>query len=275
MKKINSTILLTALGLIFSSANSFATDCMPAPDCASLGYNKTAADCEGLDTIKCQFDVSKVYCSQGASVSKDVLFGAILYGDGTVSNDLIAGKKPIGVVFDVINRLALALTDVKQDGSAGSEEMHWSSGYCDTPNLENCTNENAVITTCGIDGRVNTDAILATNGGCNGTTYPANAVNAYQTSNCSADFCKKGKWFLPSLRDLKTIYDFQDVINNSLKLLASHGASRLQYGFHWSSTEYDDSRAWKISLLHHFTGAIKGGAGKYSNDGYVRPVLAF
>ena len=277
MKKTNSNILLTALGLIFSSANVFATECTPAPDCASLGYNKTAADCEGLSTIKCPFDTSKIYCSQGSSVSQDVSLGAILYGDGTIASGLVTGKKPIGIVFDVINRLALALTDVKQDGSAGSGTMLWLSSYCDTPNLENCTDSSTITISCGLDGRANTDAILAST--CNGTTYAANAVNAYQTSNCSADFCQKGKWFLPSMRDLNTIYSFKSVINNSLtllvsmgasQLLVSMGASQLKEDYYWSSTEYNGGSAWTLDMDNG-----KYGYDKDYDNYYVRPVVKF
>ena len=276
MKKTNSNILLTALGLIFSSANSFATECTPAPDCASLGYSKTATDCEGLVSIKCPFDTSKMACfaAEECKVEQNVSVGAILYGDGTVSSELISGKQPIGVVFDIFNRLAIALTDVKQDGSAGSEKMYWSSADCDTPGLENCGYDSP--TTCGTDGRANTNAILATNGGCGGTTYAANAVNAYQTSNCRADFCQKGKWFLPSLRDLNTIYTFKSVIQNSLTLLVSIGAQQLQDGslenYYWSSTEYNEGSVFYVGMTN--------GWGTYDKKYrytmyYVRPVVKF
>ena len=39
---------------------------------------------------------------------------SVLYGDGTVSKEIITGKTPIGIVFDTDNRLAVALTDVKK-----------------------------------------------------------------------------------------------------------------------------------------------------------------
>ena len=270
MRKTNTKILLTTLGLIFSSANSFATECMPVPDCASLGYNKTETDCvEGM-SVKCPTDTSKVYCLSQNEENNTISLGAILYGDGTVASGLVAGKKPIGVVFDVVNRLALALTNVKKDGSAGSEYMSWSSGYCDTPNLENCADSSTVTTSCGVDGRANTDAILAST--CNGETYAANAVNAYQTSNCSADFCKKGKWFLPSMRDLNTIYIFKSELNNSLTLLTYYGASALQDIPFWSSNEnYSGSSAWGI----YFYNGYKDVMFKFEDNNYVRPVLAF
>ena len=272
-KKIIAGAMLSC-GAAFSFSEVQAQTCVVPPSCEALGYKQTEADCKGLDVVlKCPTDMSKMACL-GSSVSQVVSVGAILYGDGTVASGLIAGKKPIGIVFDVINRLALALTDVKKDGSAGREEMDWSSEYCDTPNLENCTDSSTITISCGIDGRKNTDAILAST--CNGTTYAANAVNAYQTSNCSADFCQKGKWFLPSLRDLNTIYSFKSVINNSLTLLVSIGASKLAESemisiYYWSSTVDGNSNSWYLHM---------GSGTRYSNvlyNGryYVRPVVKF
>ncbi len=276
MKKSKNIIAgaMLSCGAAFSFSEVQAQTCVMPPSCEELGYKQTEADCKGLDVVlKCPTDMSKMACL-GSSVSQDVSLGSILYGDGTVASGVVTGKKPIGIVFDVINRLALALTDVKQDGSAGSGSMSWSSGYCDTPNLEKCGNWDTVITTCGTDGRANTDAILAST--CNVTTYAANAVNAYQTSNCSADFCQKGKWFLPSLRDLNTIYSFKSVINNSLTLLVSIGASNLQESYYWSSTEYNYDYAWRLNLYNGYkSDYIKDGNNVYNGYNYVRPVLAF
>ena len=275
MKKSKNIIAgaMLSLGAAFSFSEVQAQTCVMPPSCEELGYTMTEADCKGLDVVlKCPTDMSKMACL-GSSVSQDVSLGSILYGDGTVASGLIAGKKPIGIVFDVINRLALALTNVKQDGSAGSGTMYWSSSSCDTPNLENCTDGSTITISCGLDGRANTDAILAST--CNGTTYAVNAVNAYQTSNCRADFCQKGKWFLPSLRDLNTIYTFKSVINNSLTLLTSQGASNLQENgdyYYWSSTEYNGGSAW---LLDMGNGLKYGYLGKSSHGSNVRPVLAF
>ena len=191
----------------------------------------------------------------------------ILYGDGTVSDTIVSGKKPIGVVFDEENRLAVALTNVTKDGSV-IDSMTWSSSYCDTPNLENCGGGIAATTSCGLDGRENTDAILAST--CNGTTYAANEVNAYQTSNCSASFCQKGKWFLPSLRDLNTIYKSLNLINNTLNLLQSMGAEDIE-GTYWSSAEYSAKSQWVLNLSRGNTYYY----GKTTEYCHVRPVLAF
>lgn len=193
--------------------------------------------------------------------------GAILYGDGTVASGLVTGKTPIGIVFDTANRLAVALTDINSSGSAGSTTMYWSSSYCDTPNLDNCTSSDG-LTSCGVDGRTNTNAILAST--CNGTTYAANGANAYEPSGCSKDFCKKTKWFLPSMRDLITLYNAKSYVNASLSLTASSGAKTLMESYYWSSTECNNFGAWILRMSD-------GGRTYDYKDGYyyVRPVLAF
>lgn len=265
MKILTRNFLFGSLGLIFMNNVSFASDCTLAPDCSSLGYTKSSKDCDGLDTVKCPFDNTKMACFGSSSSQSSA--GKILYGDGTVSDTIVSGKKPIGVVFDEGNRLAVALTDVKQNGSAGSEKMYWSSAYCDTPNLENCSQEQ--VLTCATDGRTNTNTILAST--CNGTTYAANAVNAYQTSNCSASFCQKGKWFLPSIKELNDIYSAKDKINNTLTSLSAQGATTFKNTDYWSSTENAKVQVWPLDMSN---GSIYYANKPYYTT-YVRPVVKF
>ena len=52
MKKVVGLIM----GLVPVSVSA---QCIPSPDCASLGYIETS--CEG-DSLKCPFDTSKLYC---------------------------------------------------------------------------------------------------------------------------------------------------------------------------------------------------------------------
>ena len=195
--------------------------------------------------------------------------GDIVYGDGTVASSLVPGKTPIGIVFDLENRLAVALTNVKKDGAAGNERLYWSNLECDVPNLRNC-NSSAEVTYCGIDGRANTDAILAST--CN-NIEAANAVNAYEPSGCSKDFCKKTKWFLPSMRDLNTLYNRKSIVGTTLDLLYNIGAVGFKE-WYWSSTEKNSSDAWRMNLSEgRADEAHKRPAG--FNYQFVRPVLAF
>ncbi len=263
----------SAFGLILSTTNSYAIDCTPTPDCATLGYTKTASDCSGVAAIKCPFDTSKVFCEKEQLTKTCDKIGDILYGDGTCAvsaDNLDPNLTPIGIVFDVSGRLAIALTDVKKDGTAGSEKMSWSSGYCDTPNLDNCNNTNTVITSCGLNGRSNTDAILATNGGCGGTTTAALAVNTYSINGCNKDFCKQGKWFLPSMKELYTIYVNKTTMTNVLTKLGSK-ASKFMDDYYWSSTECTNYSPWELSMGG---GSRDYHRGKTTGD-YVRPVVKY
>ena len=242
--------------------------CVQPPRCAELGFTVDASKCSGA-ALKCPWDLSKAACNE----KEEIEIGSILYGDGTVASGVVTGKTPIGVVFDTENRLALALTDVKKDGTAGSEAMLWSSSYCDTPGLQNCSDSeippssSLIPISCGVDGRLNTNAILAST--CNGTTYAANATNNYQPAGCTKDFCKKNKWFLPSLRDLKNIYLQKKQINTSLRF--SKGGSTVKNDWYWSSTEVDGNSVWHIYMEYGNTLRLNKDALTY----YVRPVLAF
>ncbi len=246
---------------------------MPETDCETLGYTKTAADCSSDNSIKCPYDANKLFCLKE---EKKIQEGDILYGDGSTSSELIAGKQPIGVVFDVENRLALALTDAKQNGSSGSEGMLWSSQVGDIPELENCPYA-AYDYSCGSDGQNNTEIIISSTQ-C-GITYAANAAHNYAPNGCSATFCQKYKWFLPSKKELESILRiYEEVIQKKLEILSSKGATTLQEirtdCDYWTSTEYrDGNNIWSVGLSSDVWSSSKKN-NTYSKE-CVRPVVKF
>ena len=254
MKKLERKFLLSlAVGLMPYITSAHAINCVPSPDCANLGYNQTEADCEGLDVIKCPSDVNKVFCKAQKNTKKCDTVGDVLYGDGTCSSssaNIVSNLTPIGVVFDTKYHLAIALTDVKKDGSAGSEDLKWLNINCSI-SQERCTYTTNEVE-CRIDGRYNTDQIFARS--CGGTSSAANATNKYEAIGCLSDFCKKGKWFLPSLRDLKNIYDGKNNINATLSLLSNQGAENLTEGNYWSSNQQSYYNAWRFSMTSGNTG---------------------
>ena len=274
LKKI---LLLSLIGFIFNGNISMATDCTKTNDCTSMGFTKSENQCSTTDSIvRCPLDKSKVIC-----ISKDIgdlaipcnKVGYILYGDGKcyMSAYIPAGIKPIGIIFDTSNRLALALSDVKQDGSYGAERMKWSSASCLTPNLETCKIDSPVSTTCAVDGRINTNAILDST--CNGTTYGANAANNYQPINCVEGFCQKGKWFLPSIRDLNNISKNRSEINKVLETLSSYGSSLILEEMYLSSNEGAENYVWRFWMSNN--GGDYNDWDKKSFSGYVRPVVKY
>lgn len=267
-KQMMGAVLLMAS--FSQSGSALATSCVVPPTCEQLGYKMKVDDCGENPVLRCPFalsDDNQVYCTESAQ-NQVVSVGAILYGDGTVASGLVTGKTPIGIVFDTANRLAVALTDINSSGSAGSSTMIWSANYYDIPALGNCTSSTD-LTTCGVDGRANTTAILNCGSSC-GTTPAATATNSYEPSGCSKDFCKKTKWFLPSMRDLITLYNAKSYVNASLSLTASSGATTLTESYYWSSPEYNSTNAWKLFMLNGYRTNINK-----NTNGYVRPVLAF
>ena len=272
MKKLSIQIM--ALCSVFGFASGvMAEDCKPAPDCADLGFTQNAADCSG-DALKCPWDLTKAACKAGEEEEgiKPVpcAVGSILGNDQLCYEDKLPdGVKPVGIVFDTTNKLAVALTDINSSGSAGSSTMMWATGYYDIPALGNSTSSTD-LTTCGVDGRANTTAILNCGSSC-GTTPAATATNSYEPSGCSKDFCKKTKWFLPSMRDLITLYNAKSYVNASLSLTASSGAKTLTESYYWSSTEYGSYNAWGLRM----SGGVRTNDTKNNTNRYVRPVVKY
>ena len=282
-------LLLTALGLMFVNVKNAEANCTSVPDCGSLGYKKSENDCNGASVVRCPFDVSKVFCK-----TSSVKTGNILYGDGTVSSVKIEGKTPIGVVFDPDRRLAFALTYAKKDGASTTSYsgayVYWVEKDCEIPNLTSCDKsefENATKIdnrpttysvktsseiTCATDGEANTQAILATNGGCSGVTYAANSANAFEPSGCSANFCKKGKWFLPSVKDLVMIRENNAAIDVAMTEIGgvATGASI------WSSNVgvyYGENIAYNVHLGD--MGGLPGRTAKTGLYNSVRPIVKY
>lgn len=78
-----------------------------------------------------------------------------------------------------------------------------------------------------------------------------------------------GKWWLPSIAELLTIWKHKYAINLCLSVIS--GASPLVESWHWSSTETSAAHAWYLTLRD---GDLNWGS-KVQNSAYVRAVAAF
>lgn len=59
------------IALAFSfSGQALAQTCSTPPDCKTLGFTKTAADCSGKTILKCPFNQAQVYCPGGIENNK-------------------------------------------------------------------------------------------------------------------------------------------------------------------------------------------------------------
>lgn len=253
LKNIFGAGLFALAFSVGATAAAAAESCAVPPTCDSLGYTKTASDCQDMSTLKCPFDTSKVFC-----VSADELptgscgtpeVGDILYSDMSCSTDVVKEKKAIGVIFDPSRRLALALV---------SATKVWSTEYFDIPGLANQS-----TATGDFDGKNNTKTIIDY---CkaNSKSCPA-AEYAYAHSTVGT---KAGDWYLPALGELNLIYSRKGTLNPVLSTL---GADTLSDSYHWSSSERSNNYAWSQRFAN---GNVTNGYNKYYGY-YVRPVLAF
>ena len=248
--------------------------CIQTPSCSSLGYESTSS-CSG--GIKCPFGNAwncnlinkinsintqitnltnkittieeKIVKIESSTSSSNCIVGDILYSDKSCDPNVIATKKPIGVVFDRANKLAIGLEQSNQ---------YWSTTDFDVPGLSNITSASA-----DWQGKNNTRVVLEY---CkaNGKSCPAfEYVNSYKTEGTIA-----GDWYLPALGELNAIYGNKDVLNIALGKI---GGTKLKADWYWSSSESSDYGAWGLYFDY---GSVYTN-GKYGNDGYVRPVLAF
>ena len=245
--------------------------CIQTPTCSSLGYTSTSS-CTG--GTKCPFgnywnctasDLNDKITEQTNKITeletqitelkKEMVMsncqvGDILYSDMSCDPNVIASKKPIGVVFD------------RRGKAIGLEQLsfQWSTSYFDVPGVDNITSSTLAIT--DLDGKKNTSTILAY---CkaNGKNCPAfKYVNSYKTEGTKA-----GDWYLPSMGELYAIYGNMGVLNVALGKIA---ATRLDTSYYWSSSEYSNYLAWGLNFLN---GDVVNHL-KNTYD-YVRPVLAF
>ena len=251
--------------------------CIQTPSCSSLGYESTSS-CSG--GIKCPFGNAwnctlinkinsintqitnlttkittleeKIVTIENSASSSNCIIGDILYSDKSCDPNVIASKKPIGVVFDRANKLAIGLEESNQ---------YWSTEYFDVPGLSNITSSSAV--TADWQGKNNTRVVLeyckAKGESCPAFEY----VNSYKTEGTQA-----GDWYLPALGELNAIYGNKDVLNITLGKI---GGTKLGTNYYWSSSEYSGSSAWYL----RFSGGYVGYGSKGSSNLYVRPVLAF
>ena len=168
--------------------------------------------------------------------------------------NVVIAKTPIGVIFDITNKLAVGL------GKIGAE--YWSIEYFDVPGLSNITSFSAV--TGDWQGKKNTQIMLEY---CkaNGKRCPAfEYVNSYKTEGTQA-----GDWYLPAMGELNAMYENKNVLNTTLNKIGGE----ILTGVYWSSSEYSTNDAWGLNF-----DSSGGGAGyyyKYGEYRRLRPVLAF
>ena len=257
----------------------------PGAEVCYSGNVKKFSECNIICGSKYQYDSSNCYGNSvlagdycDGKYDKCISPAKILYGDGTISTDVLSGKTPVGVVFDEDNRLAAALVDIDDNGKANRVKRMWG-GNVSVP-LEDCAWADGYNyfsregdADCGTDGRHNTDILLADTNAAE--FYAAQSVYKFQPDGCSAGFCRKGKWFLPSMKDLWGLHDMKNEINLSLSLVQQWGAMILEdksTGY-WSSSKTEDAIGG-IYMTDYDTCRFSANKTKY-HIAYVRPVVKY
>ena len=260
----------SALAVFGLSSSVAEAACIQTPTCSSLGYTSTSS-CTG--GTKCPFGnywnctaseikteltnkiteleklIEQLQQNGSSGDLSNCTIGDILYSDMSCNTNVVISKTPIGVIFDVTNKLAIGLEESNQ---------YWSTEYFDVPGLNNITSELAAI--ADWQGKNNTKLVLEY---CKtkGKSCPAfEYVNSYKTEGTLA-----GDWYLPAMGELYAIYGNKDVLNITLGKI---GGTKLQGNYYWSSSTYTNASAWRLPF-------INGNVRLKKYDLYVRPVIDY
>ncbi len=228
--------------------------CIQTPTCSSLGYTSSSS-CTG--GIKCPFgnawnctasenkteltnkitELEKQLTEIKRHInSSSCQVGNILYSDFTCNSYVVANKTPIGVVFDIVNNLAVALEQ--------KEKVAWSTENFDIPALMPYVDYKS-----DYEGKKNTKAIYdyckANNKSCPAVEY----AYTYKTEGTS-----EGDWYLPAYLELQTLLSNNSAINRSLKLLGKTNVDdyivdEIWRGRYWESNNYL-YYYWSSSLIN-------------------------
>ena len=271
--------------------------CIQTPSCSSLGYSSSSS-CSG--GVKCPFgndwnctasenkteltnkitELEKQLTEIKRHInSSSCQVGNILYSDFTCNSYVVANKTPIGVVFDIVNNLAVALEQ--------KEKVAWSTTNFDIPALMPYVDYKS-----DYEGKKNTKAIYdyckANNKSCPAVEY----AYTYKTEGTS-----EGDWYLPAYLELESLMNNKDAINKSLGLLHSPSIDTYRhnlyvggsmaswtyyYYYYWSSSSESTTtaaaylKADQIKSFYYENRYISDDA--YRDYHYIsvsRPILAY
>ena len=197
--------------------------------------------CDG-DSTELAISVETPEISPGSvSIPSAILVGDILCTDGTtmpVDSFLISGKSAIGIVFHYDHPsnsgLAVAL------GDAYNRDVKWSESTYPS-SLDKGNYLSAIM---DLDGQGNTEALLNNS---TTTTYPAAYYcHYYDHTTMSTGETPKG-WYLPSAGELRLLYGNRVVVNDVLNTLQATNSRVTSMNYwYWSSTPYNQNRAWIV-----------------------------
>ncbi|MBR1605264.1 MAG: hypothetical protein IJ660_04070, partial [Alphaproteobacteria bacterium] len=219
-------------------------------DCSLDGYDLDSCPEHRICTSKTCGGITKYKsgeCENGYTLENGTCnvchAGDIYYSDDTCSSTIISCKTPIGVVYDVTNKLVVSLDE--------SVRLQWGKeGVVDSP-VPNDYDE-AFYDEDGVyyrshdfNGKSNTDILVASG------IYPA----AHYCHNMTTG---GREWYLPALGEMWQMSTNITAIDNTLstvgtKLIQSEEWDKDMY---LSSSEYNDEYTWFFRLLQHFAPTV-------------------
>lgn len=262
---------LTTLALVLlTSKTAAAQSCAVPPSCETLGYVRSISDCGAASSLKCPFDQSKVFCvtNLGGKACNigDILFNDKTCGDPSNYDSTQTKLKPIGVVFDVGRRRALALNDVSDDkiqwfNDTSLDYEYWEY-WKDIPSY--ATQEQALT---DINGKEATWVIISKITQNEEFRNYYNRFPAFLAANdYKTDGTNVGDWYLPAVGELSIALNNKDILNATLLKI---GGTSLARSLLWSSTQINKQQAYSISRTSRLYEKNKTELWK------VRPAIAF
>ena len=269
---MNKLIKLTSLAILLCGGSSLVyadVTCTQAPDCAALGYTQTEAQCASKPAIKCPFDTSKYYCKQ-TPVIEGCTVGSFLYTDGSCSSTYTSGRMLVGIVFDPIKKLAFGpkVTTMRSFLIYGGLQGEY------------CSPAKALVD-CGTDGAENSKKLFTPLSPA-GSIVEADFAGVFGGlcaglgRNIRVDWCSSldfrdlttvsstvwygnGHWYIPSYKELYTIYQNKDILVSAAKKAVAAGFYLGSDMTFLSSTVNDAN-----NLLTYYFGGTSGGSGASS-----------
>ena len=157
-------------------------------------------------------------------------------------------------------KLGIRIRAERQDFIISKDNITRSNGSFDIPWAPNNNIDVKGLTNYGpgatghmndIDGKANTDLILA-HGKTNNITFEAaERARAYKASTfADGGYDDPTEWSLPAVGQLWLLYKYRAKINAAITLFFGASAQLITDTWYWSSTEYNSAGAWSVSVYN-------------------------
>ena len=264
--------VLAGVMVATGTVGAAGAQCVMTQDCKALGY--TEASCSGGKGVKCPFGNGWVCCPSSKEVCQSEGFKQACTGTGQIGS----GESCAGLYKKCMcqSTYQYSCTGTGYAGGAGSacggkytqctcsEGYEWKSGSCQKQaqngavgDLYYCNGAVVAVKAPGMNFYVAMQDL--------GRMTWSSGNSACQNYS----FCGNLKGTLPTLDQLKTIYNNKSSLNS---LFSTNGGTKLTENWYWSSTPYG------YGGYHYYIVDMSGGTvSNHHHSGnldYGRPVLA-